>query len=261
MGRLIQIYLFYFKINIKKLLVYRSDFIFNLISVTIWIAAGFFNITILFSNTHSLGNWGYNEVGLLYGMWALTFAVYNFFGNGILDIEDYIISGKLDILFLRPINPLLQIVCSRLNTMGLGFLVIGIVLVAVFSSGCAISWSLPLIIYFVAATLSGGLLIFGTYLALGSLAFWFLRSNAAIKIGYDLHKFAQYPLSIYGKPIKILLICIFPYAFTNYYPVLFILGKTKMIYGLSSPLICMAGFLLSLSIWRAGIKKYEGSGS
>lgn len=96
---------------------------------------------------------------------------------------------------------------------------------------------------------------------LGSLAFWFLKSNAAIKIGYDIHKFAQYPLGIYGMPIKLVLSCVFPYAFTNYFPVAYLLNKCGLIMALLSLLVCVVGFVISLHVWNRGLKKYEGSGA
>ena len=109
--------------------------------------------------------------------------------------------------------------------------------------------------------ITGGLLIFSTYLALGSLAFWFMRSSSAIRIGYDIHKFAQYPLGVYGRAVQIILLTILPYAFANYFPIAFLLGKVGGIYAVMSPLVCMIGFGVAIVIWKTGLKRYESSGS
>ncbi len=251
----------YLFLNIKRITEYKLDFIFNLLSVFIWVGTGLFNILILFTNIKTFDGWNLFEVCLLYGMWSLTFAIYNVFGSGILDIENNIISGTMDIMLIKPISPLFQIIVSKINTMGLGFLSFGIVIIVISSIRLDIEWNIFKICYLIFMVLVGGGLIFATYLILASLSFWFLKSNSAIKIGYDIHKFSQYPLSIYGKGIKIILSFILPYAFTNYYPIAFLLGKVNTIYGLISPLVCILGIIISIYIWKLGLKNYEGCGS
>ena len=251
----------YLFLNIKKLTEYKLDFIFNLLSVFIWIGAGLVNILILFTNIKTFDGWNLAEVGLLYGMWSLTFAIYNVFGSGILDIENNIISGSMDIMLIKPIGPLFQIIVSKINTMGLGFLSFGIIMIIVSSMKINIEWNIFKICYLIFMILAGGGLIFATYLILASLSFWFIKSSSAIKIGYDIHKFSQYPLSIYGNGIKVILSFILPYAFTNYYPIAFLLGKVNVIYGIISPLVCILFVIISICIWKLGLKKYEGCGS
>lgn len=104
-------------------------------------------------------------------------------------------------------------------------------------------------------------MIFATYLILGCLAFWFSRSSAAIKIGYDVHLLVQYPVNIYSGAIKIFLTFIFPYIFTNYYPISVLLGKEPVVYGIISPFACIFMLYLSLLFWKLGLKSYQGSGS
>ncbi len=261
MLKLLLLYGSYFKVNIKKLVEYKGDFIFNLISVLVWVSIGLINIGIIFDKLQSLKGWSLPEISLLYGMWSLTFAMYNAFGNGILDIENHIVTGSMDVLLTKPISPLIQIVCSRINTMGVGFLVFGVVVMIISAYNINYTWNVLKILYLIVTSITGGLLIFATYLILGSLAFWLLHSTSAIRIGYDIHKFVQYPLSIYGDGIKIILVTIFPYAFTNYYPIAFLLGKVPVFYGILSPTFCIIIFILSLKIWRLGLKRYEGTGS
>ena len=258
--RYISLWIAYLKVNMKRLLEYRADFVFNLISVFIWTATGLFNVLIMFTKITSFYGWGKYEVCLLYGMWSLTFSIYNAFGSGILNIENDIINGKLDISLIKPIDPLFIIVTSRINTMGIGFLIFGL---------CCIIYSLiklnlfliPLIIYFLISAITGGGLIFATYLILACFSFWIKRSSNAIRVGYDIHKFAQYPLDIYGKGIKILLSTLFPYVFTNYYPTAFMLGKTSVFVGMISPIVCLLAFFLSIVFWKISLARYESTGS
>lgn len=259
--KLFMLYCSYFSVNIKRLVEYKADFVFNLFSVFIWVGTGLFNISIVFTKLTTFNGWSLAEIGLLYGMWSLTFSIYNAFGHGILDIENNIVSGKMDTLLTKPISPLFQLISSRISTMGLGFLIFGIVIMAISAQKVGLSWNILTISYLIITAVTGGLLIFATYLILGCLAFWFIRSNSAIRIGYDIHKFAQYPIDIYGTGIKIILATILPYAFTNYFPISFLLGKVNVFYGIISPIICLFVFGISILVWTLGLKKYEGSGS
>ena len=244
----------------KKLLEYKADFVFNIISVFIWIGVGILNIAIIFTRLDNFNGWSLAEIGLLYGVWSLTFSIYNAFGHGIMDIEGHVVNGTLDTLLTKPLDPLFQIICKRINTMGLGFLSFGIIIVIISIQGLDIYWSFWNMSYLVLTTLTGGLLIFSTYLILASLSFWFIRSSAAIKIGYDVHRFSQYPIDIYGKGIKMILVVLLPYSFTNYYPVSFILGRVDLFYGIISPIVCVMVFLISMLVWKLGLKRYESSG-
>jgi ABC-2 type transport system permease protein len=259
--KIINIYLSFIIVNIKRLLEYKVDFVFNMIAIIVWLSTGLINISIIFTTLDTFNGWDLSQMGLLYGMWSLTFSIYNAFGNGILDIEKNIITGKMDTLLTKPVSPLLQIICSKISTMGLGLLFFGITIVIISASKVNIEWNVFKIIYIIITSFTGGILIFSTYLILGSLAFWFIRSKSAIRVGYDIHTFSQYPIDIYSKNIKFILIGVLPYAFTNYFPVAFILGKVGIFYGVLSPIISIIIFFISIKIWNLGLKNYEGTGS
>ncbi len=247
-------YFAYVLINLKKLKQYKADLIFNILSIFIWVSVGVFNIFIIFKNTNSFAGWDFSETALLYGTWSLTFSIYNTFGSGVLEIENYIITGNLDMLLLKPISTLYQVISSRINVMGIAFLIFGSIMVFIFSIKVSITWSFIKILYLIVTIITGGILIFSSYLIIGCIAFWTLKSNAAIRVGYDIHKFAQYPLDIYGKQIKVLLVFIIPYAFSNYYPIAFLLGKSNIFYSIISPIVSIVLFIFALLIWKMGLK-------
>lgn len=259
--RIITLLWWYLKINIKKLMIYKGDLAFNVFATFLWIGSGLFNILILFDKITALRGWSLMEMAMLYGMWSLTFAIYNVFGNGILEIENHIVKGSMDLVLTKPISPLFQIVFSRISPSGVAFLLFGIIFTYLSSLKVGVLWNVEKIFYMIITVVIGGGLIFATYLILASLAFWYFKSNSAVKIGYDIHKFAQYPISIYSKEISILLMTVFPYAFTNYFPIAFLLGKVDVCYGILSPVVGIVVMLLAFLIWRRGLYNYESSGS
>ena len=72
---------------------------------------------------------------------------------------------------------------------------------------------------------------------------------------------AQYPIGIFKKGFMLFFTFIIPYAFVNYYPLLYIIDKSdKIFYGLS-PLLVIIFLIPSLLSFKIGIKKYTSVGS
>ncbi len=256
---LIKLYGFFFKINLKRLTIYRADFFLNFFAMIIWAGAGLVEVWILFQNLSSFSGWSSSEVFLLYGLWSLTFALYNAFGHGIMDIEKNILSGKMDTLLTKPLDPLYLLLTSHLNTMGLGMFALGITVTTFAAVHVDVQWSLLRVLFLMVSTLAGGVIIFSVYFVLASLSFWHGKTQAAIRIGYDVHMFAKYPVTIYGKAVQFLLIFVFPYAFTNYIPVAVLTNKLPAIYG-ALPIVVAAALLwFALKIWSRGLQKYESA--
>lgn len=62
---------------------------------------------------------------------------------------------------------------------------------------------------------------------------------------------AQYPIGILKKRFMIFFTFIIPYAFVNYYPLLYILGKNNNLYGLS-PLLVILYLIPSIILFKLG---------
>jgi ABC-2 type transport system permease protein len=75
----------------------------------------------------------------------------------------------------------------------------------------------------------------------------------------------QYPVSIYGWAVQLLLTFAIPVAFINYYPAGLLLDRPEyaqvqpLVY--AAPLVGAALFALSLYVWRRGLRLYNGAGS
>ncbi len=72
---------------------------------------------------------------------------------------------------------------------------------------------------------------------------------------------AQYPISIFKKGFVMFFTFIIPYAFVNYYLLLYFLGISNNYLHMISPLLTFIYLGISLLIFNKGIKKYSSSGS
>ncbi|MFX3653803.1 ABC-2 family transporter protein, partial [Streptococcus suis] len=71
---------------------------------------------------------------------------------------------------------------------------------------------------------------------------------------FALNQMAQYTLNFYPKIIQILLIFVFPYAFTAYFTALYFLDLSMR--GLDLPLVVLVLFNINYKLLRYGMNKF-----
>ena len=91
-------------------------------------------------------------------------------------------------------------------------------------------------------------------------SFWTHRSNEIIWSFDRIYTFAQYPIDIYSKFIKVLITIVLPFAFVAYYPTMNYLGMDKYMLYLS-PLIAIILWIIAVKLWDVALKKYRSTGT
>ena len=72
---------------------------------------------------------------------------------------------------------------------------------------------------------------------------------------------AQYPIGIFQKGMVLFFTFIIPYAFVNYYPLLYFIGKKdNLLYGFS-PLLVTLYLIPCILVFKLGMKRYSSVGS
>lgn len=111
-------------------------------------------------------------------------------------------------------------------------------------------------------------ILFGTvflaciFLCIGSLGFWFYRTNnICMTVLYSIQDFVQYPLNIYGKKMKIFFTYFVPLALVNYYPLQYLKGISEMKIQIFFGITAIVMLILSLSLWNFGLHRYQGTGN
>ena len=71
----------------------------------------------------------------------------------------------------------------------------------------------------------------------------------------------QYPLNIYHEWVRKFFTYILPLAFVNYYPLLYVIGKTKNKLYMITPFVALLFVIPCYLVWRIGLKRYKSIGS
>ena len=139
-------------------------------------------------------------------------------------------------------------------------------LVSRFGSLIGVTLNLWGILWLVITLVSGGI-ISGCVFLISSLPSVVAIGNVSLKnITYVFKDVVQYPLSIFGTPLQIILTVFIPLGFTTFYPLQPLLGKQDMgifpvFIQYLSPLVAIVMVLLLLLAWRTVINKYESTGT
>lgn len=183
-----------FKINIQQELAYRVDTIINILTSLMWLAYELIGLSIIFSNTNSIGGWRVGDILALLGVFRLinTFMQMVVWPN----TEKFnrgIREGTLDYTFLQPINSQFMVSFSRIVIWNAWNLMIGIgmIIFGLFFSNSALP-NLSGILSFLLLTFSGGVIVYSLWVVLIALTFWFTKFDNNVTLMQALMDAGKY---------------------------------------------------------------------
>ena len=248
--------------SIKSMMEYRVDFIVGIISQLLTQVVELIFIWIVFQNTESLADWTFDKLLLLYGITMLTIAIVDFLFDSIYDIgPKYIKDGDFDKLLLRPIHPLISVIGDTKTFTAFGYMAISLVLIISMLIKLQINITFMLIAKIIIFALSGALIIGAIMIAFSVTSFYTYKSNEIIWSVFRIYTFAQYPIEIYNKFIRILITFIFPFVFATYYPTLNYLGQENGWLMYLSPIVAIIFLSIAIKIWNWGLNRYRSTGN
>lgn len=222
-------------------------------------------LAVILSRFGTIQGWSIAESAYLYSVLTLSRSIYRTFASDVHHLEQYLVSGNLDALLLRPLPVLLvlmtQNVSIRFGELLLGFGMLAYSLGSLANQGQIELWSvIPLTLLI---SLNGALLFFGIALATAATGFWLTRISMLQNLTEDAtHTAIRYPLTIFPGWLKGVLTFGLPVAFVNYMPALYIIrgeaGPWMLaLSAAASAAVVGAGALL----WRTGMSRYQSTGS
>ena len=255
----------YFKslgMHLKSELEYRVNFILSFLSQILVFFTYYFIIIALFSKFNNIKGFTMYEVLLCFAIIQFGFSSNEVFARGIDHFDKLIIRGDFDRLLLRPKNIILQVLCSDSDFVKSCRLLQAIIVLIIAIIKLNIKWNLMKVITLLLMLLSSCVIFFGIFLVAASYCFYTVQGLEVRNVFTDGGKhMAQYPIGVFSKGFVLFFTFIIPYAFVNYYPLLYFLGKNdSIIYGFS-PLIVIVYLIPCIVIFYLGMKRYTSVGS
>lgn len=256
------LYLKYFCIHFKCDLQYKFSFIMSFISQFFIFFSYYFTIICLFDNFSNIKGFTLYEVLLTFGVIQFGFSFCETFFRGIDLFDELIINGNFDRLLLRPRGILFQIFCEKVSFIKLSRFLQAIVVLIIAIVKVDVVWNISKVITLIFMLLSSVIIFLSIFILTASYCFFTVKGLEVRNVLTDGCKhMAQYPIGIFKKGFLTFFTYVIPFGFVNYYPLLYILGKTNNKLLIISPLITLAFLIPSILIFYWGVKKYSSVGS
>jgi ABC-2 type transport system permease protein len=261
------LYLRYLGISLRSQLQYRVSTAMLALGSLVITVIEFVGIWALFDRFGNLRGWTLPEVALLYGMIEVTFAVAHALSRGLDTFGSLVGSGDFDRVLVRPRPAVLQLLGREFAFRRVGRAVQGLVVLVWAAMTLDIPWSTGKLLLLPAAMAGGVCLFLGLSVLQATLAFWTIEPLEIMSAFTDGGAYtAQYPMTIYRDWFRRFFTFVVPLACANYLPALAILDRQDPLPSLSllrwlAPLAGPLFLLVSLQLWRLGVRRYMSTGS
>ena len=252
----------YFKLHLRLALEYKSSFILTTIAQSINVIAELFVLYCLFNKFKLLEEYNVYELLLAFSVLWLGSGIMEVIFRGWDHFSNLIIRGELDILLIRPRSLFLTITGTEIAYEKLSIILVSLVLL-IFSFIKAVKIiTLSKIILTIICVMAATTLYLSLFIISAAMCFKTIQGLEFMNVfTYGSRQLGQYPIDMFGKVIKKIFTYVIPITLINYYPLKFILGYTNNYIYFLIPFGVLILLVISVLLFRIGLKSYQGTGS
>ncbi len=246
------------KLRMKKISLYRGDYIFHAISNVIFLLSSIFFWYIVTEVGFNIKGWSFSQIlvyvafsEFFYGLNQNVFSIASQYWN-------LIYGGTLDVQLCRPLDTRLRLIILNMDISGLLLTIVKFVVILCLAQIKLEIWKLLLGIFIViVACITFSLLQF----TISYFAFWLHKVDALTEISENLTLFNKYPLVIFPTIIKGVFCIVFPFYFFSTFSAELVLAKIQtdfiLIYLIALVINLIFWWGLSNIVFRKGRRRYE----
>jgi len=256
------IYFKYISMHLKSRMQYKASFFMTIIGQFLVSFTAFLGVYFMFLRFNSVNGFEFSEVLICFSVMLMSFSIAECFVRGFDVFPRLIKSGDLDRILIRPRGVIFQVLTSNVDFSRVGRLAQSVLMLCIAIPKSGICWSADKIIT-VILMITGGVAVFsGLFILYAGISFFTIEGLEFMNIFTDgSREFGKYPLSIYGEGILRFFTYVIPIALFQYYPFLYLIGRTDNIAMMFLP---MAGFIFIIPCYlffRFGLARYKSTGS
>lgn len=259
---MLKLYGKYFSIHLKSAMQFKGSFFATVLGSFFTSFSVFLGIFFMFQRFHTVADFSYQEVLLCYGIMLMGFSVAQMFASGFKVFDTMIANGEFDRVLCRPRNEIFQVLAYRVDFVRIGQLLQGIVMLVYGLLSCHVDWNFLRVLTVIFMIIGGMVLFSAIFLLDGAFAFFTLKGLEFMNVfSYGAIEHGKYPIGIYGKGMLAFCTFVVPYALIQYYPLLYVLGRSHNPVNIFLPLIACLFVAPCWLFWRFGVRHYKSTGS
>ncbi len=191
----------------------------------------------------------------------LVFNIFDLFGQiffrGIYWFRNYVVSGNLDYILVKPLNPLYQVMARHTDFLDIPLFIV-IIVYFIFQ---VMNMATTNISAFALVSISGFILVLSFHILVASVGVITTEVDHTIMIFRDLSMMSRVPIDIYSNAIRALLTFVIPIAVIFTFPakaVMALLTPSWIAFSLIFSLVFLLG---SVKFWNFALTKYSSASS
>jgi ABC-2 type transport system permease protein len=252
--------------HVRSQFQYRLSFALNFAGMALITALEFVAILIIFQQVPTLGGWTVEEVALLYGLACVSFGFADL-AIGHLDLfPNMIREGTFDQILVRPLPSLFQVVASDFALRRLGKVAQGLGVLVFALAQADVEWGPGRVAMLPLAVVAGIVIYSAVWIGLATVAFWIVDAIEFVNaFTYGGNFLSQYPLNVFGRWLRGLVLFVVPVSFVAYFPALYILDKPDELnlpdaLRFASPAVAVLASLAAHAAWSHAVRHYRSAG-
>ena len=247
---------------------YRLSFALRLVASSAQQILEFVAVWALVNRFGTIGGWGFGPLLFLLGVSGVSFRVGDaFVGGSIERCAEMIRTGRLDVLLVRPIGLLWQVMGDAFAVRRLMQLATMVPFAVVGVARAGIDWTPLRVLILVVVVVNATTVFTSIFVVVNCLSFWAPTSQEISNaFTYGGAQLAKYPIHLFDGWIRVISISVLPVGVTVYLPsfLLFDAPNPLGVTWWQSSLALVAGIPLAgaaSAVWRFAVNRYQSTGS
>jgi len=258
----LKVYKALLRLNLARLMIYRTNFYNMLISSLGYSFLSFFSIIFLTHNNPVLFGWKREELILVMAFYNITIGglFHMIFSHNFHFFSETIHYGRLDSVLLKPLDSQFLLSLSRIAFVQVFRILIGIgvSIYIITTYHMTVTWFG--ILGFIIFSFFGLIILYSIWFIVMTLTVWNSRLSNLVDLLYHLNDFARFPPEMY-RFAKNYLFFVIPYTLIVIAPTKAILAKLSYLEMLATVFFTVFLFYFARKFWHHALKSYTSASS
>ena len=247
-----------FKMEINKAREFKSNTFFEVVTSISYLVINVFFWSLMFNLGYNLDGWNRADIIIFIAFSELFFGLHASLITSLSRFWQYILSGKLDTILVRPIDAKVRILLVNINYIEFIKTIVFFVFMLIYSGK---NIDFLRLMFAVMITISSIYIFAQIQLILSYIAFGFGKMEALNELSDSLTMLNKYPISIFPRLFIIIGRWILPFLFFSTFPAqivnqsLTVQATLLGLFGLITNIVFWT--LIHRYSWKRGLKSYE----
>lgn len=257
-----RLYFKYVAIIVKSQMQYKASFFMTVFGQFLVSFSAFFGVYFMFDRFNQVDGFALPEVLICFSAVLLAFSLSECFFRGFDTFPILIRSGDLDRILLRPRSVVFQVLTSTIEFSRIGRFLQAVIMLCIAIPTCGVTWTFAKVMTLIAMILGGMAVYCALFILYAAFSFFTIDGLEFMNVFTDgSREFGKYPMSIYGKGVLAFFTYVIPIALFQYYPFLYLIGRTDNAWYALLPFVGLIFILPCYAFFAYGLSKYKSTGS